>query len=349
MSATIEILSPDGVKLAEFGAGEFRLGTRSWCLTEAGDADFDVPRNNPKVRSDYLTLPNLVRIKSSTGVPGWYGPIAKVNWSDPEWMRVTCESAETLLGTCNIITTHDTHLTTGAYLKQCLQEAFDFGLYGVSIGAIDLGGPTCHFPSVAANLWDEILPDLRSRSWSQGFARNSNGAYQFWTEADGQMYWQPRRGVDRRRSLCLHVGAGGVGYATPNFEIDYRRVVTVGIGLGNASAADEKERRDYEDKDLSAKYRRRSRIIDADGNTSDIVLDAAKRGIHHPERALDVTIDNWADTWLKFWVGDLIRVSDPRSGYPDEGGMLYDCRVTGIEIQEEAERMRVIGKEWPKI
>jgi hypothetical protein len=47
MSAEIEILDRYGSKIETLGAGDFRLGTRSYCLSVAGDADFDVPRTHP--------------------------------------------------------------------------------------------------------------------------------------------------------------------------------------------------------------------------------------------------------------------------------------------------------------
>jgi hypothetical protein len=345
MTATIEILDRHGNPLTQLGAGEFRLGTRSWCLTEAGDADFDVPRNNPKVCADNLEA-KLVRIRSSTGIPGWYGQITKVRWTSPEWVSVTCESGETLLRqTAVILTGNNTAATSGAFLLQCLQAALAHGKTGFSVGNIDLGGPVVSFEAQASDLWEQVIPTLRGTHW--GTATSSDQSqYCFWVDELGASHWQPQRGRDLRQTVCLHVGAGGVGYSTPIFEENYRDIVTYGIGLGNDSDWEHKSRADYPAAELVARWGVRDGVKDAAGNRMDQAAAAAQQAINGQRRALDVTITDQDDAWLRFWLGDLILVSEPRSYWAEQGGLLWGCRIECINVEEEAQRLRIGGKEW---
>jgi hypothetical protein len=351
MTATIEILDRRGNPLTQLGTGEFQLGTRSWCLTEAGDADFDVPRNNPKVCEANLSAPNIVRIRSSTGIPGWYGPITRVRWTSPEWVNVTCESGETLLRQTAVIITptsvNHTSMTAGAFLLQALQAAIAHGKTGFSIGNIDLGGPVLPFTSQASDLWEQVIPTLRGALWPDAHLSGGNTAAAncFWVDENGACQWQPQRGQDRRQTCCIHVGAGGVCYSTPTFEENYRDIVTYGFGLGNDSNWDEKAIAEYSSPSV-ARWGVRDGTKDATGNRGDQAEQAARQAITDKRRALDITIDNEDAAWLRFWLGDIILVSDPRSYWPEAGGLLWGCRVEGIEVEEEAQRMRVIGKEW---
>jgi hypothetical protein len=347
MAAVIEIMDRHGQPLTSLGAGEFRLGTRSWCMREAGQATFDIPSNNPKICEANFSAPNIVRIRSSTRIPGWYGPITDVDWPSPEWVKITCQSGETLLRQTAVIIGMGPNLpamTSGAFLLKALTDALAHGKTGFSIGNIDVGGPVVPLASQATDLWEQVIPMLRGVHWMAATASDTS-EYCFWVDENGACHWQPQRGRDLRQTVCIHVGAGGVGYTNPTFRESYRDIVTNGFGLGNDSKWELKALYEYKSP-LIARWGVRDGIKDAGGNRMDQAEYAARQVIRDKQRAMDITIDNDADAWLRFWVGDLITVSDPRSYWPEQGGLLWGCRVEAIEVEEEAQRMRVIGKEW---
>jgi hypothetical protein len=292
--------------------------------------------------------PGRIRIKSSTGVPGWYGRIVSARWSAPEWISIRCKSAETILQKYVVVVTptskYHEHQTTGVFIKTLLEDALVHGKTGFSIGNIDLSGPLVNIESRAEDFWDDLIPWLRDGT--RQLNTPTDNRYCAWIDEYGAFHWQPQRGQDRRSTVNLYVGPGGVGYVGSSFGIDWDGVISYVVGLGNVSNWDEKARYDRADADKTSRFGVRDALYDAGVNTTDRIaagIDSVFRG---ETKTLDVTITNEDRAWSQFWVGDIIRISCPQYGWSESGGVEYDAIVTGLEIQEEAERMRIIGKEW---
>ena len=347
MSVTIEVFDRFDHKLCELGAGEVQVGTRSWCLDYIGTADFQIPRTNAKLTRANFGQMNLIKIRSSHGIPDWGGRIKSVEWSTPEYVTITCESKESLLRRQTILNTDVSGITTGSWwqcsqggmVRLVIQALLANGLGGLYLGAIDESGPLVGNIVSGEDVWETFIPRLRRASWW----------YETWVDADGKFYWQKRRGQDRQTQVRLFVGQDGVGLSGARYTIDYTGVITEGVAYGTATNWEHKYKFAFQRSDLLATYGVLMKSTDADDNSPGEALEAAKRITAEPKETLDLRIIDKSSAWASFWVGDTIMVNAPKMGWANEGGLLKPFRVTGLELQESVGAMRVIGEFFPTI
>lgn len=347
MTATIELYNRKGTQqLAELRAGEFQLGTRSYCLTKIGDCDFRVPANSAKATADNLGSLNLLVIRSDTGAPNWGGRIESVEWKSPEWVDVKAASKESLLRRQNLYELDALvkgAATTGQALEEIIGHHIRHGLVGLTIGKIDRGGPVLRLDCYGEDIWDTVIPKFREKTREP----NRDRQYECWVTWDGKFYWQPQRGKDRRGEVLLVGGSNGhiIGGAG-SYRIDYSKIITTGHAFGPGNW-EHKIRRSHTDYGLQYKWGVLSASTDVGEGKGDAVYQAAVMLTRGPAETFDLTINNRNGIWSNLGIGDIIRVRLPHHGWvADDGALDTDIRITAFEIQEEPQRMRLIAKVW---
>lgn len=319
-----------------------QLGTRSWVTNRIGDFDFRLPRTDPKATRENLGKLNMIRVESDTGIPDWGGRIKDLSWEDAAYVYVRCESKEGLLRR-HVIEDYSrtTRQTTGQIIQAILQQelAASGGIPGISIGKIENSGETTEYTAHGLDLWDDVIQDMLQ------FLDDVRKRAFVWVDADGKFYWQMTRGKDLSAMVVLRSGYHLQKW--PRYRIDYSKILTQAIGYSNQS-------------DWKLKHKMRQRNLPAwnDWGTLEGTITAKRgesaataekfarmlvRANYAPTEMLDIQINNRDGIWSQFWIGDTVRVVIPNFGWQESGGCDVKLNITGIEVQEKPQVMRIIG------
>jgi len=344
MTCLIKISDRDDNPQAELGPGDFKMGTRSWCLTKVGDCDFMVPRTHPKAIEANFGRLNMVVVKSDLGIPDWGGRVKKVRWDSPDWLHVWCESKETLFRR-RVTEDWDDYPSSppGAIALAIVQREILDGLRGVKVGEVyTAGDPVSHEPCIE-DIQRDTFPALRALS--SGYGLLAQLEHDTWVDADGTWHWTERRGKRKYDTVVLRQRRHIVGGSA--CQIEYDKIITRGFGLGNHADWEDKVRAVYEDAAGVAKWGILEGTFDArSNNQADAEAVAFNRGGNtKPIVTVDIVINNRDGIWSKFWIGDIIRVIMPEYGWRERGGYDGAVRVVAIEVDESRETMRVLAKE----
>lgn len=318
-----------------------QLGTRSWVLNRIGDFDFRVPRNDDKATETNLGKLNMITVESDTGIPDWGGRVARVNWSDEKWLYVECESKESFLRRRIIAKTETISGIAGKIIYQLLPRDVP-GLI-INYANFDVTGSGGLITPAGWDIWDRLIPELLKIT-----EQESGEAEETWIDADGTFHWKIQRGTDKSNSVILRSGYDTVKWGT--YKIDYSEFITQAWGFGNATYWTDKAK---ERQRLKASYNDwgiLEGVTHCSSNTSSNTAKYARQRVREcpePLKTLDITIINRNSVWSKFWIGDTVRVIIPELGWQESGGVDDSMKVTGIEVQEEPQLMRITG-ELPK-
>lgn len=332
MTAIIEVYDRHGQFLDVMTQVDF--GTRTWCLDIAGDFVFQMPRTHPKATRLNLSSMNLIVARSDLGVQPWGGRIDSVTWSDPTNLTVACKSKETILQRCVVDAKQKySGMTAGAVIRDVVQRwGIDIPRNNkiLKIGDIyDGGAPLGEEVDVTGDdVWSKTIPDMKALS-----------GHDCWVDADGTFNWVERRGQDVSSTVVLRSGHHIV---RATYVINFGPLITKAV----AWSTDESSNAVYEDLAAQAKYGILATTIDAGEDTAlslEALAQIAVSANYEPEEKLDLYLVNREDVFSKFWIGDTVRVIIPQYGFSEYGGVDMYLRVGGIEVDEQAGTMRVVG------
>jgi len=317
-----------------------QIGTRSWVLNRIGDLDFRVLRNDPKATETNLGKMNLIIVESDTGVPDWGGRVRSVDWSDDKWLFVECDSKESLLRR-HVIKEYTAHKSAGAIINDILQAelADTGGIPGLSLGTIDTAGDGGDFTIHGWDIWDRIIPELLKIT-----EKESGSPEECWVDADGTFNWKINRGTDKSADVILRSGYHILKWSS--LKIDYSKLITQCWGFGNAVDWTEKAKVLWREQEPWDRWSTLEGTIMSTSNTTFRAEKYARNEVRkhdQPDETLDFMVVNRGSVWSEFWVGDTVRVVIPHIGWQESGGFDGEVKVTGIEIQEKPQKMRVIG------
>lgn len=320
-----------------------QLGTRSWVNNRIGDFDFRLPRTDPKANENNLGRLNMILVESDTGVQDWGGRVKEVSWEDQTYIYVKCESKEAFL-TRHIIQDYvtTTRRTTGDIIRTIMQGELSAsgGIPGITIGGIETTGETTEYTARGIDLWNGVISDMLK------FIDDERSEAFVWVEADGKFYWRMNRGEDKSGTVILRSGYHITKW--PRYRIDYSKLITQAIGYSNQL-------------DWAEKYKMPVRNVPAwnewgtlEGTTTATRGESAATAEKHarmyirqnyaPSEILDIQVNNRDGIWGDFWIGDTVRIIIPNFGWQSDGGCDVNLRINGIEVQEEPQLLRIIGK-----
>lgn len=322
-----------------------QLGRRSWAINKIGDCDFRLPRDDPKATETNLGSLNLITVESDTGLTTWGGQIQSVSWEDPQYVYCKAQTKETLLRR-HIIGDWGTgagiRKDSGTIVQSLLQlELGDSGgIPGIRLGHVDAGGESFEYTARGMDFWDEIVQDILT------MIDDRRAEAYVWVDADGTFNWALDRGQDLSATVVLYQGRHLTRY--PKYTIDYSKIVTQAVGYSNQT-------------DWASKYKMPQRNVPAwnEWGTLEGVITAVNgssaataekfarmlvRANYAPYETFDFTINNRDDIWGEFGLGDTIRAVLPYAGWRENGGFDGKIRVTGLEVVENSEHLRLIGE-----
>jgi hypothetical protein len=125
--------------------------------------------------------------------------------------------------------------------------------------------------------------------------------------------------------------------------------VRLGLGIGNAAYWDSKTKTWWDEPAAQTSWGIHEEAIDVPSNTVMRTEKYARNLVRRnwvPQEIIDLRINNRGGIWSQFWLGDTIRIVIPNFGWPERGGCDVKIRVMGVEVEEEREQMRIIGKVW---
>lgn len=319
-----------------------QLGTRSWVSSRIGDFDFRLPRTDPKATKNSLGKMNLIQVESDTGVSDWGGRIKEVVWEDAAHIYVKCESKEALLRR-HIVEdyTFTDRRTTGSIINGILQQelASSGGIPGISLGTIETSGETTAYSARGVDLWDDVIQDMFQ------FLDDERTKAYAWVDADGKFHWRMTRGADLSTQVILRSGYHINKW--PRYRIDYSGIITQAIGYSNQANWDQKHKTKVRNLPAWAEWGTLEGVATA--KRSEALSEAQKharmyiRQNYAPSALLDIQINNRDGIWSDFWIGDTVRVVIPNFGWEEEGGCDVKLKIQGIEVQEQPQKMRIIG------
>lgn len=337
MTCSVKVYSRMDQLLTELN--HFHVGTRSWVLNGAGDCDLVVPRNDPKATEENFGKKNLVVIESDTGVPAWGGQVQDVDWSAPDWLKIKLRSKEILFRK---------HLVDfqGSGRPGDLAKQFAANLIavhdisGLSWGTCYSGGGIYPFEMHAWDMYDKVLPEL-----TKSTEKDEPQEHEWYADGYGVFHWTAGRGADKSATVVLRSGYHLLKW--PGYKIDYSKIVTRGLGIGNESYWTSKVLSYWTEPTAVSEWGVLEEAIDVPSNTVMRTEKYARNLVRQnwvPREVMDITINNRGGIWSQFWMGDTVRVVIPNFGWAERGGCDVKIRVIGIEVEEETEQMRIIGK-----
>ena len=324
-----------------------QLGRRSWAINKIGDLDFRLPRNDPKATEQNLGSLNLVMVKSDTGLTQWGGQIQSVSWEYPAYVYCKAKTKETLLKRHVI---EDWTTSTGTANREAsgtivetllkLELSDSGGIPGISVGNILSTGESIEWTAQGADLWDDViqgviteLDDQRVKSY-------------VWVDADGAFNWALDRGEDKSSTVVIYQGRHLTRY--PKYSIDYSKIITQAIGYSNQSAWASKYKMPQRNVPAWNKWGTLEGVVTAVNGSSAATAEKFARMLvranYAPYETFDFTINNKDGIWAKFQLGDTIRAVLPLCGWRDKGGFDGRIRITGLEVVENKEHLRLIGE-----
>jgi len=339
MTCMVRVYSRADQLLTELN--HFQVGTRSWVINGAGDCDLAIPRTDAKAVEANFGQKNLVVIESDTGVPAWGGQVQKCDWSTPEWLKVTLRSREILLR--KHLGIYEGRTSPGDAAYRLIQPAVTAGeIPGLYLGDFyTLGGPY-DYAIYAWDLYDKALPELIKPT-----DKDEPQPHEWYVDGYGRFHWTPGRGNDLSATVALRSGYHLTKW--PGYSIQYDKILTRALGLGNATAWKDKTKSYWNEPTAQANWGIHEEAVDVPSNTVFRTEKYARRLVRQnwaPQEIIDLRINNRDGIWSQFWIGDMIRIIIPNFGWIERGGCDIEIRVLGVEVEEEREQMRIIGKVW---
>lgn len=322
-----------------------QLGRRSWAINKIGDLDFRLPRNDPKATEENLGSLNLVTVESDTGLTTWGGQIQEVSWEEPGYVYCKAKTKETLLKRHVIedwSTGKGVRRSSGTIIQTILQlELNDSGgIPGIYVGNVDVGGETFEYTAHGIDLWDGVVQDVLTILDDQ-----RKEAY-VWVNSDGAFNWALERGEDKSDTIVIYQGKHLTRY--PKYRIDYSKLITQAIGYSNQAEWSQKYKMPMRNNPAWNKWGTLEGTITANlGTSADTAEKFARmliRANYAPYETFDFTINNKGGIWSQFQLGDTIRAVLPMCGWRERGGFDGKIRITGLEVVEGKEHLRLIGE-----
>lgn len=336
MTCSVKVYSRDDQLLTELN--HFQVGTRSWVINGAGDCDLAIPRNDPKATEENFGRKNLVVIESDTGIPAWGGQVQEVDWSHPGWLKIRLRSKEILLR--KYLVYYQGHATPGELAYQFLPATNKRQIPGIYKGSIDSGGGIYPYQIYYWDLYDKALPELVKPT-----EKDEPQAHEWYVDAYGAFNWTRGRGEDKSATVVLRSGYHILKW--PKYRMKYDKIVTRGLGLGSDAYWVNKTKTWWDEPSAQAKWGVWEAATDVPSNTVMRTEKYARNLVRQnwePQEIIDIRINNRDGIWKQFWIGDTVRIVIPNFGWQENGGVDEKLRIIGIEVEEERQQMRLLGK-----